>query len=86
MKHFKKNQLVVCDSSREGLGAVRQQQTEESWKATHFTQRVLTLFKQKNSINELELLVVVCAIEILETLCMVLNLKLLQTIRHQLQR
>ena len=49
---------------REGLEAVLQQQTEDSWKATHFASgRFLTTFDQKYSINKLELLAVVWAIE-----------------------
>ena len=63
--HFKKNQpmRIVRYASREGLGAVLQQQTEKSWKATHFATSFLTTFEQNNSINELELLAVVWAIE-----------------------
>ena len=58
IKHFKKNQPVriICDASREGLGAVLQQETEESWRATLFASRFLTTFEQKYSIIELELL------------------------------
>ena len=65
IKLFKKNQplRMVCDASRDGLGAVLQQQTEQGWRATHFASRFLTSFKQKYSINELELLAVVWAIE-----------------------
>ena len=64
-KHFRRNQPVriICDASKEGLGAVLQQKCEEGWVATHFASRFLTTFEQKHSINELELLAVVWAIE-----------------------
>ena len=36
VKHFKESQTmsIVCDASRDELGAVLQQKTEEGWKAT----------------------------------------------------
>ena len=60
IKHFRKNQplRIISDASREGLGAVLQQKTEEAWRATHFASRFLTTFEQKYSIIELELLAV----------------------------
>ena len=65
IKHFKRNQPVriICDASREGLGAVLQQKTEEGWRTTHFASRFLTIFEQKYSIKELKLLAVVWAME-----------------------
>ena len=48
----------ACDASREGLGAVLQQKTDES-----FASRFLTTLEQKYFIIELELLIVVWAIE-----------------------
>ena len=65
IKHFKKNQplRIICDASKEGLGAVLQQKTDEGLQATHFASRFLTTFEQKYSINELELPAVVWAIE-----------------------
>ena len=65
IKHFKKNQplRIICDASKEGLGAVLQQKTDEDLQATHFASRYLTTFEQKYSINELELPAVVWAIE-----------------------
>ena len=59
--YFKKDQplRIVCDASKEGMGAVLQQKTDEGWKAIHFASRFLTPFEQKYSINELELLAVV---------------------------
>ena len=65
IKHFQKNQplRITCDASNEGLGAVLQQKTEDGWQATHFASRLLRTFEQKYSINELELLAVVWAIE-----------------------
>ena len=55
---------IICDASKEGLGAYLQQQTkEEGWETTHFASRVLTEFEQKYSMNELELLAVAWSIE-----------------------
>ena len=65
LKHFKRNLplRIICDASKESLGAVLQQQTEEGWETTHFASRFLTELEQKNSINELEFLAVVWSIE-----------------------
>ena len=65
MKHFERNQplRIICDASKERLGTVLQQKTDEVLQATHFAFRFLTTFEQKYSINELELLAVVWAIE-----------------------
>ena len=62
---FKQNQPMrtVCDASRKGLNAVLQQKREKGGKANNFPSRVLTTFEQKYSINELELLAVVWAVE-----------------------
>ena len=64
-KHFKRSQplKIVCDASRDGFGAVLQQQTEQGSRETHFASRFLTSFEQKFSINELELLAVVWTLE-----------------------
>ena len=65
IKHFQKNQplKIICDASREGLGAVLRQKTGKGWQATHFASSFLTNFDQKYSNNELELLAVVWTIE-----------------------
>ena len=65
LKHFKRNLLlrIICDASKEGLGAILQQQTEEEWETTPFASRFSTEFKQKYSIIELELLAVVRSME-----------------------
>ena len=65
IKHFQKNQplRIMCDASKEGLGAVLQQKTEEEWQATLFASRFVTTFVQNYSITELELLAVVWAIK-----------------------
>ena len=65
LKHFKRNLpfRIICDASKEGLGAILQQQTKEGWETTHFASRFLTTFEQKYSINEIELLAVVWSIE-----------------------
>ena len=59
--HFKRGKPLrsVCDASKEGLGAVLQQETVEGWQAINFALRFLTTLEQKYSINELELLAVV---------------------------
>ena len=65
LKHFKRNLplRIICDASKEGLGAILQQQHEGGWETTRFASRFLTEFEKKYSINELELLAVVWAIE-----------------------
>ena len=65
IQHFKRDKQfrIVCDASKEGLGAVLQQKTDEGWRAIHFASRFLTPFEQKCSINELELLAVVWSVE-----------------------
>ena len=61
IQHFKRNQTmrVVCDASREVLGAILQQKTELGWKAVHFASRLLTTFEQKYSIKVIKLVAVV---------------------------
>ena len=65
VEQFNKNQhlRIFSDASKEELGAVLQQKTEEGWQATHFASKFLTPFEQKHSINELELLAVLWATE-----------------------
>ena len=60
LKHFKRNlpQRIICDASKEGLGAVLQQMSNEGWEKTHFVSKFLTEFEQ-NDKNELEMLAVV---------------------------
>ena len=63
IKHFKSNQPVriICDASREGLGRFCNRRRKRT---SHFASGFLTTFDQMYSINELELLAVVWAIEI----------------------
>ena len=65
LEHFKRNLelCIICDASKEGLGAVLQQKSEEEWETTLFASRFLTKFEKKYSINEFELLAVVWSIE-----------------------
>ena len=66
MTHFKRNRKIriVCDASKKGLGTVLQQQQEnQEGKPVSFASRFLTDFEAKYSINELELLAIVWAIE-----------------------
>ena len=64
MKHFSRKLplQIIWDASKEGLGAVLQQETELGWQ-TILQSRFLATFEQKYSTNELELLAVVWAIE-----------------------
>ena len=66
MTHFKSNRTlrIICDASKQGLGAVLQQNEENSWKPIANASRFLTEFVSKRySINELELLAVVWSVE-----------------------
>ena len=66
LSHFKRNQeiRIICDASKQGLGAVSQQsQTNGEWRPICFASRFLSDFESKNSINELELLAIVWAVE-----------------------
>ena len=54
---------IICDASRDGLGAVLQQNDETGWKPICFASRFLTPLESKYSTNELELLAVVWSIE-----------------------
>ena len=66
LTHFKRNKKlrIICDASKQGLGAVlQQQQDNQEWKPVSFASRFLTNFEAKYSINELELLAVVWTIE-----------------------
>ena len=65
LNHFKRGVplRIICDASRDGLGAVLQQQVENNWQPICFASRFLTPLESKYSINELELLAVVWAIE-----------------------
>ena len=66
LTHFKRNNPVriICDASKKGLGAVlQQQQNNQDWKPVSFASKFLTDFEAKYSINELELLAVVWAVE-----------------------
>ena len=66
--HFKRSSpiRIICDASKAGLGAVLQQideNNENNWRPIHFASRFLTPLESKYSINELELLAIVWAIE-----------------------
>ena len=54
---------MVCDASTYRLGAALEQNTEERWIAIPFVSRFLSSLEEKYSVNELELLGVVWAIE-----------------------
>ena len=66
LSHFKSNQgiRIICDASKQGLGAVLQQsQTNGEWRPICFASRFLSVFESKYSINEIELLAIVWAVE-----------------------
>ena len=66
MSHFKLDKEIrkICNASKQGLGAVLQQiQENGEWRPICFASRFLTDFEAKFSINELELLAIVWAIE-----------------------
>ena len=54
---------IKCDASRQGLGAALEQLDCEGWKTVAFASRFLNSNEERYSINELELLGVVWAIE-----------------------
>ena len=66
LSHFKKNQeiRIICDASEQRLGAVLQQNKNNSeWKPICFASRFSTNCEAKYSINELERLAIVWAVE-----------------------
>ena len=56
IKRFKKDSplRIVCDVSKEGVGAILQQETEADWNPVYFASRFVTPFEQKYSIKELD--------------------------------
>ena len=54
---------IICDASKMGLGAVLQQRKQDKWTPINFASRQLSELEKKYSMNELELLAVVWAIE-----------------------
>ena len=78
LPHFKQNQEIrtICDARKSGLGAVLQQkQNNNEWRLNCFASLFLTDFETKNSINELELLAIVCAVKNFEIMYMVYSFK-----------
>ena len=64
LSHFKRDKeiRIICDASKQGLGAVYQEiQENGEWRSVCFASRFLTDFEAKYSINEL--LAIVWAIE-----------------------
>ena len=54
---------VKCDASRSGLGATLEQNTPEGWKPIAFASQFLNSTEERYSVNELELLGIVCSID-----------------------
>ena len=65
INHFKRDRplRIICDASKAGLGAVLQQKEKDDWKPISFASRFLTDLESKYSVNELELLAIVWAVE-----------------------
>ena len=61
--HIKRNTRVKTDASRLGLGAVLKRETCNGWETISYASRFLNKAEEKYSINELELLGVVWALE-----------------------
>ena len=64
-KHFDQHldTRIICDASTTGLGAALEQFSPEGWVAVAYASRFLNSLEEKYSINELELLGVVWAIQ-----------------------
>ena len=65
VSHFKRSSPIrkICDASKAGLGAVLEQRDEIGWRPIRFASGFLTPLKDKFSINELELMAVVWAVD-----------------------
>ena len=63
--HFKRSCpiRIICDASKLELGALLQQNDGNNWRPIHFASRFLTPPESKYSINEIELLAVVWAVQ-----------------------
>ena len=59
---------IICDASKEGLGAIPQQKENEEWVPINFASRFLSGLEKKYSTNELELLAVVWSMENIVTM------------------
>ena len=64
-RHFVSNRetRIVCDASREGIGAALEQETPDGWGTVAYASRFLNACENKYSVNELELLAAVWAID-----------------------
>ena len=64
-RHFKSSRdtRVVCDASRDGIGCALEQETPDGWAKIAYASRFLKSCESKYSVNELELLAAVWAIE-----------------------
>ena len=64
-RHFVNNRetRIVCDASRDGIGAALEQETPDGWATVAYASRFLNACENKYSVNELELLAAVWAID-----------------------
>ena len=65
LTHFERNSplRIICDASKQGLGAVLQPSKENNWKPISYPTRVLPDFEANYSNCELELLAVLWSVE-----------------------
>ena len=54
---------VVCDASRDGVGCTLELETPDGWATIAYASRFLNTCENKTSVNKLELLAAVWAIE-----------------------
>ena len=64
-RHFVNNRetRIVCNASRNSIGAALEQETADEWAAVAYASRFLNFCETKYSVNELELLAAVWAID-----------------------
>ena len=64
-RHFVNNRetIIVCDASRDGIGAALEQETPDGWATVAYAFRFLNTCENKYSVNEFELLAAVWAID-----------------------
>ena len=64
-RHFVNNRVarIVCNASRDGIGAALEQKTTDGWATVAYASTFLNTCKTKYSVNELQLLAAVCAID-----------------------
>ena len=85
LSHFKRNKeiRIICDASKQGLGAVLQQRQKiREWNPIYFASRFLTNFEAKYTFNDLDLLALVWAVEHFKIMYMVYSSKYFPITKH----